>query len=157
MEITIETARPDDVDAVLRLLDENGLPRDGWRDHLDTTVVARRRGEVVGVAALEIYKDGALMRSVAVSPALHRQGLGHRLTEAVLQLARDRAAPHAYLLTTTAGEFFPKFGFDRVERTDVPASVQASIEFRSACPSSAVVMRKVLQPAGSGYCRDHVR
>jgi amino-acid N-acetyltransferase len=91
-----------------------------------------------------LYEDGVLMRSVAVAPALQGQGLGHRLTNAALELARDLEAPHAYLLTTTAEEFFPKFGFERVDRTDVPASVQTSIEFRSACPSSAIVMRKAL-------------
>ena len=57
---------------------------------------------------------------------------------------RDLEAPQAFLLTTTAERFFPKFGFERIERTDVPASLQASIEFRSACPSSAIVMRKAL-------------
>jgi len=144
MDIAIEKARPGDIDAVLQLLDENKLPPDGWRDHLGTTIVARRGGEIVGVAALEVYDDGVLMRSVAVAPALHRQGLGHRLTNAAMKLARDLEAPHAYLLTTTAEEFFPKFGFERVERSDVPASVQASVEFRSACPSSAIVMRKTL-------------
>jgi amino-acid N-acetyltransferase len=144
MDIAIEPARPEDVDAVLRLLDENKLPRDGWRDHLDTTVVAQRAGKVVGVAALEIYADGALMRSVAVAPALQGQGLGHRLTSAVLQMAHERHIRHAYLLTTTAERFFPKFGFDRIERSDVPVSVQQSVEFRSACPSSAIVMRKTL-------------
>jgi amino-acid N-acetyltransferase len=143
MDIAIEPARPDDVDAVLRLLDENKLPRDGWRDHLDTTVVARRADEVVGVAALEIYADGALMRSVAVAPALQGQGLGHRLTTAVLQMAHERHIRQTYLLTTTAERFFPKFGFERIERRDVPVSVQQSVEFRSACPASAVVMRKV--------------
>jgi amino-acid N-acetyltransferase len=51
-------------------------------------------------------------------------------------------APVLDLLTTTAERFFPRFGFERVERVDVPASVQASIEFRSACRESAVVMRK---------------
>jgi len=69
---------------------------------------------------------------------------GHQLLMAGVTSARDLGAPHAYLLTTTAEEFFPKFGFERVERTDVPASVQTSIEFRSACPSSAIVMRKAL-------------
>jgi amino-acid N-acetyltransferase len=47
-------------------------------------------------------------------------------------------------LTTTAERYFPKFGFERIERNDVPASVQASVEFTSACPSSAIVMRKPL-------------
>lgn len=144
MNITIERVRPDEAGAVLRLLEENKLPLDGLREHFDTTIVARRNEEVVGVAALEVYADGALMRSVAVAPALQGQGLGRTLTDAVLRLARDLHAPHAYLLTTTAERYFPKFGFERIERADVPESVQASIEFRSACPSSATVMRKAL-------------
>jgi len=144
MAITIETARPEDADEIADLISTNQLPLDGLREHLGTAVVARLNGAVVGVAALEVYGDGVLMRSVAVAPALHGQGVGHRLTEAVLALARDLEAPHAYLLTTTAERFFPKFGFERIDRTDVPASVQSSIEFTSACPSSAIVMRKAL-------------
>jgi amino-acid N-acetyltransferase len=50
-----------------------------------------------------------------------------------------------YLLTTTAERYFPKFGFERIERRDVPETVQASVEFTSACPASAVVMRKSLR------------
>ena len=50
--------------------------------------------------------------------------------------------PSIYLLTTTAERYFPKFGFEPVARADVPATVQTSIEFTSACPSSATVMRK---------------
>jgi amino-acid N-acetyltransferase len=144
MDVVIEKTSPQDTEAILALLVQNHLPLDGIRDHLDTAVVARSGDEVVGVAALEMYADGALMRSVAVSPALQGHGLGQRLTEAVLQLARDLRAPQAYLLTTTAEGFFPKFGFERIARRDVPASVQQSIEFRSACPASAVVMRKPL-------------
>ena len=52
--------------------------------------------------------------------------------------------PAVYLLTTTADGFFPRFGFSRITRDDVPDSVKGSVEFRSACPASAVVMRKVL-------------
>jgi amino-acid N-acetyltransferase len=144
MAITIDRARPADADAIAELLAQDQLPLDGLREHLDTAIVARRDGAIVGVAALEVYPDGVLMRSVAVAPGLQGQGLGHRLTEAVLQLARDLHAPHAYLLTTTAEQFFPKFGFERIDRVDVPASVQTSIEFRSACPSSATAMRKAL-------------
>ena len=144
MDIAIEQARPEDGDAVFRLLEQHKLPLDGLREHFDTTLVARRNGEVVGVAALEVYQDGALMRSVAVASALQGQGLGHTLTDAVLRLARDLGASHASLLTTTAEQYFPKFGFERIERADVPSSVQASVEFTSACPASATVMRKPL-------------
>jgi hypothetical protein len=37
-----------------------------------------------------------------------------------------------------------KFGFERIARTDTPATVQTSVEFTAACPSSAAVMRKSL-------------
>jgi amino-acid N-acetyltransferase len=49
-----------------------------------------------------------------------------------------------FLLTTTAEAFFPKFGFEQIQRIDVPISLQASVEFQSACPASAIVMRKRL-------------
>jgi len=72
------------------------------------------------------------------------QGLGHRLSDAALSIAKDRGTRTAFLLTTAAEKFFPKLGFEQIVRDDVPASVQASIEFQSACPASAVVMRKRL-------------
>src|SRR4249919_1821103 len=140
----IERAAGADVAAVLALLTENELPTAGLVEHLPTTIVARQDGRVVGCAALEVYPDGALLRSVAIARALQHHGLGRSITAAALQLADDLKLPAVYLLTTTAERFFPKFGFERIERVAVPASVQTSIEFTSACPSSATVMRKIL-------------
>ena len=144
MQTDIERAQPDDVTDLLRLLEQNQLPGAGLQHHIGTALVARQNGQLVGSAALEVYPDGALLRSVAVAPALHGRGLGHNLTDAAILLARELRSPAVYLLTTTAERFFPKFGFERIARSDVPASVQTSIEFTSACPSSATVMRKTL-------------
>jgi amino-acid N-acetyltransferase len=144
MASQIQPARSTDADGIRQLVVENGLPLDGLNEHLSTTLVAREDGHIVGTAALEIYEDGALLRSVAVAATRQGHGLGHALTEAAVQLARDRGVPAIYLLTTTAERFFPKFGFERIARRDVPASVQTSVEFTSACPSSATVMRKSL-------------
>jgi amino-acid N-acetyltransferase len=144
METRIDRARPEDVEDVLGLLAESHLPLEGLREHVATTIVARQDGRIVGSAALEIYPDGALLRSVAVAPALQRHRVGRELTEAAIRLAQERHAPAIYLLTTTAEHYFPKFGFERIARTDVPATVQASVEFTSACPSSAIVMRRGL-------------
>jgi amino-acid N-acetyltransferase len=140
----IDRAGPDDAEEVLHLLEQNQLPRDGLRDHLATTLVARENGHIVGSAALEVYPEGALLRSVAVAAELQGQGLGHELTGAAIRLAKHLEAPAIYLLTTTAERYFPRFGFERIARTDVPATVQTSIEFTSACPSTATVMRKPL-------------
>jgi amino-acid N-acetyltransferase len=144
VEPQIDRARPEDAESVLQLLGQNMLPLEGLRDHLGTTLVARQSGYVVGSAALEVYADGALLRSVAVAPNMQGQGLGHRLTDAAIRLAQDLHSPAIYLLTTTAERYFPRFGFERITRADVPPSVQTSIEFTSACPSSAAVMRKRL-------------
>jgi amino-acid N-acetyltransferase len=144
MESRIGKARPEEVDDVLGLLAENHLPIEGLREHVETTIVARQDGRIVGSAALEMYPDGALLRSVAVAPALQRHRVGRELTEAAIRLAQERRAPAIYLLTTTAEHYFPKFGFERIARTEIPATVQASVEFTSACPSSATVMRKRL-------------
>ena len=140
--IAIEPATPRDLAEVRALLERHDLPLDDVEAHVQTMVVARDQADVVGVAALEVYTDGALLRSVAVDAAVQGRGLGHRLTEVTLDMARRHGVKTVFLLTTTADRFFQKFGFEQVTRADVPASVQASVEFRSACPASAIVMRK---------------
>ena len=142
--MTIHPADNTDLPAVRQLLEAEHLPLDGLEAHLATMVVAKNAAGVVGAAAIELYADGALLRSVVVSPVVQGQGLGHRLTEAALDIAKHRHVKEAFLLTTTAERFFPKLGFEPILRQDVPQSVQASVEFQSACPASATVMRKRL-------------
>jgi amino-acid N-acetyltransferase len=132
---------------LVRLLADSELPVDGVADHLHSMLVAEDDGRVVGCAGLELYAEGALLRSVAVARSHRGRGLGLELTSAALELAERHGAPAVYLLTTTAEEFFPKFGFERISRSDVPPSVQQSVEFVSACCASAIVMRKRLAPS----------
>lgn len=147
MSVRIERAASEDASALVQLLSDCALPPDGLLDHLDTALVARGDRGVIGSAALEVYSDGALLRSVAVEAPMRGLGLGHRLTESALDLARTMKMPAVYLLTTTAEDFFSKFGFERIERAQVPDGVRGSIEFQGVCCSSAVVMRKVLAGA----------
>ncbi len=145
MGTSIERAHATDTAAIRALLEENHLPLEGLADHLKTTLVARLNGSVVvGSAGLEVYPDGALLRSVAVATERQGEGLGRQLTAAAIQLAKTIGVPAVYLLTTTAEDYFPRFGFERIQRAEVPTSVQTSVEFTSACPNSATVMRKVL-------------
>jgi amino-acid N-acetyltransferase len=146
MQFSIERAVPGDAPAILQLLAESRLPVEGLLPHLNTALVARVQGRVIGSATLEVYPDGALLRSVAVAPVARGFGVGHQLTESALELARTLDVSAVFLLTTTAEDFFPRFAFSRITREDVPAAVQESIEFQSACPSSATVMRTILAP-----------
>jgi len=144
MAVTIERARPGDLGEILALLMASQLPVEGLCEHLATTFVAREGSRIVGSAAIERYANGALLRSVAVVPESRGRRLGRDLTEAATRLALEYQIPAIYLLTTTAEDYFRQYGFERISRTDVPATVQASVEFTSACPSSATVMRKWL-------------
>ena len=140
----IEPATTRDLPEIRALLERLHLPLAGVDEHLRTMLVARDGEHVVGTAALELYADGALLRSVAVEPRQQGRQLGHQLTDAALRLAASHGASAVFLLTTTAERFFPRFGFEPIAREDVPSSVRTSVEFQSACPASAIVMRKQL-------------
>ena len=145
MTMSVEPANDADFPTIAELLELSKLPRDGLADHMATALVARKGDRIVGSAALEMYGSSALLRSVAVDAARRGQGLGQRLTQAALDLARRRGVAAVYLLTETAAEFFPRFGFGRIDRSEVPAAVQQSIEFTGACPQSALVMKVTLK------------
>jgi amino-acid N-acetyltransferase len=64
--------------------------------------------------------------------------------EQVMANARARKLDALYLLTTTAENFFTRFGFAVTDRANVPKPIAATCEFREACPASAAVMVKSL-------------
>ena len=112
-------------------------------EHLSDYVVATdaATGVLIGCAGVERYGEAALLRSVVVAPAARSQGLGDRLVREVLRRAAATGCHQAVLLTTTADQYFPRFGFRQIARDEIPLPVRASVEFASACPVSAVVMR----------------
>jgi amino-acid N-acetyltransferase len=98
-------------------------------------------GDVVGVAGLEVCRDNALLRSVAVAPAWRSHGVGRALVARVIEDASARGVRELYLLTTTAERYFPAFGFQATPRETAPDDIRATGEFQGACPASATVMR----------------
>ena len=146
MKPDIAPAAPADLPAIVELLAASNLPRASIEDYVASTLVARHDSGVVGTAALELYGSAALLRSVAVTTQLRGQGLGAALTVAAIDLARRRGVRTVYLLTETAGRFFPKFGFRPIDRAAVEPAVLASQEFTTACPKSALAMVKALTP-----------
>jgi amino-acid N-acetyltransferase len=141
----IEAATERDLPAIHALLARLRLPLAGVDEHLRNILVARQGDEIVGTAAVELFADGALLRSVAVEPREQGKQLGQRLTNAALDVATQHGVDAVFLLTTTAEGFFPRFGFERITRDQVPPTVRESVEFQSACPASAIVMRKQLR------------
>lgn len=137
----IRTSDAADLPAVVRLLEGSGLPLAGVAESFGDFLVAEEAGGIVAAAGLERFPDGMLLRSVVVRPDRRGAGLGHALATRLLEIAAGEAQD-LYLLTTSADAYFERLGFSRIAREDVPASVGGSVEFREACPASAIVMRK---------------
>jgi amino-acid N-acetyltransferase len=133
-------ARSTDLPAIEQLLTASELPLAGVAESLPAFVVAEADGDIVGIAGLEVCRENALLRSVAVTPEWRLRGLGRALVSRVIADAEARGLRALYLLTTTAEHYFPSFGFQQVTRDEVPADVRGTEEFRSACPETAVVM-----------------
>jgi amino-acid N-acetyltransferase len=148
--ITIRSAAARDLTAVELLLETNKLPLVGVRDGIDDFLVAEREGVVIGVIGLEVYDDRGLLRSAAVDDDQRGTGVGASLVGALIENARSRELKELVLLTTTAEQWFPRFGFVTIARDETPVAVRRSAEFTGACPASATVMRLALAPAPAG-------
>jgi amino-acid N-acetyltransferase len=142
---TIRQATDADLPAIERLLTESALPLEGVRDALKDFVVAESHGRIVGVAGLEICSDSALLRSVAVSPDWRGRSVGRALVTRAIADAEARGVRGLYLLTTTAEDYFPSFGFAKIARENIPADVRATTEFTTTCSASATAMSRALR------------
>jgi amino-acid N-acetyltransferase len=96
---------------------------------------------------LQWFGKTALLRSVVVAPSARGKGLGQKVVQALEGAAREGNAAQLVLLTLTAKSFFERQGFRVIDRGSVPDDVQASEEFRSLCPGSAICMAKKLAPS----------
>ncbi|QIP14215.1 GNAT family N-acetyltransferase [Spirosoma aureum] len=146
MSFHIEKALPDDKLAVIALLDKGHLLTDDLPADLTDFVIARAARMPIGVAGLERLNEVGLLRSVVVDPAFQGIQVGTQLVGCILENARAVGLREVYLITTTADRYFERYGFEVVIRQDVPVSIQQTKQFSDLCPSSAIVMKRVLTP-----------
>jgi amino-acid N-acetyltransferase len=139
--ITVRPARADDITAVAALLAAAHLPGDGLEEQFGPAyAVAEADGAIVGAEGIERYGDAGLLRSAVVRDDWRGRGVGDMLTRDRLAWAASSGLREIWLLTTTAADYFPRFGFSRADRAAAPDAMQASREFAEACPASAIAM-----------------
>lgn len=139
--VTVRAATAADLPAIRALLAGCALPyTDLGERHLQEFFVGCAAGAVVATVGLERFGDVALLRSLAVAESTRGRGVARTLWGTALARAREHAVVRLYLLTTTAAPLFQRWGFVAVAREDVPEVLQATAEFTTLCPSSAVVM-----------------
>jgi len=92
-----------------------GRLRDFW--------VAEEDGKLLGAVAIHPTWDTLVeLRSLAVCKTVQGGGLGRKLVETALSEAVELGATEVFTLTYIP-DFFEKFGFARVDRSDLPHKV----------------------------------
>ncbi len=142
----IRVCRRADMPAVLALLRAAALPTS------DLTVDTDQRwwvlefdGSIVGVIGLQEFGTEGLLRSLAVSPTYHQQGIGRELVTRLEREALKAGIQRLVLLTQTAGSFFRHLGYAALDRRHVSEGMKQCAEFSSLCPESATCMAKALE------------
>jgi amino-acid N-acetyltransferase len=81
--------------------------------------------DVLGCCALQFcWDDLAEIRSLAVHPDYVGQRIGSKLVEKVLSEAKSFNIQKVFALTYRPG-FFERFGFDRIDRSELPIKIWA--------------------------------
>jgi len=133
-----------DLDEILRLLRENNLLETGVREGIDGFSIVRDDEGLVACCGLEIHGADGLLRSLAVRSSHRGTGLGASLVRVMTERAERARLSALYLLTTTATDYFPRFGFVTCARAEAPEGIRESWEFRTGCPDTATLMRRAL-------------
>lgn len=125
------------------LLKQNNLPTE------DITEITKLfsivdNDKVIATIGLELYEKIGLLRSFAVDEEYRSKGVGSQLVNFIEDFAQQNGIKEIVLLTTTAAEYFTKRNYQAIHRENIPGEIKNSSEFKSTCPSSAVVMKKLL-------------
>ena len=123
------------------LLERCNLPFSDCGEHIQNFVGVIKSDNLIAIGALQYEDSVVLLRSIAVHPDYRGQGLASAMTCHLIEQARSREVRQLYILTETAESYFSRFGFYPISRQVVPASIQATQQFESLCPSNAQAMR----------------
>lgn len=92
-------------------------------DSLRDFYIYEDQGKILGTSALHIvWEDLAEVRSVAVAEDAGRRGIGSQVVSACLEEARQLGLKRLFCLTYKP-DFFAKFGFKVVDKSDLPHKV----------------------------------
>ena len=144
MAIYLQNANPTQTPALIDFLQKVGLPTSDLPTDLSGFMLAMDGEQIVGSAGVELLGNIGLLRSVAVAETHRNQHIGHQLFASALEYARSNEIREVYLITNTAERYFEKNGFRQIDRKDTPEAIAQTEQFTALCPSSAVVMKKVL-------------
>ncbi len=136
----MQKAKKTDIPEIKKLLKENDLPIEDLANRIEF-YIEKERNQIIVAGGLEPFGNVVILRSVAVSENYKGKGLGAKMTRHLLDASKEQGFSTVFLLTMTAENYFPKFGFIEVDRESAPKEIKSSSEFTTVCPDSAVLMK----------------
>ncbi len=130
MQTTLRRARTADVPTLQKLINyfadrDVMLPRslNELYENLRDYFVIENESEVVGCCALHVtWSDLAEIKGLAVREEYQGKGLADKLINACLEDAKHLGVPRLFVLTYIP-DYFQRFGFQRIEKAELPQKV----------------------------------
>jgi N-acetylglutamate synthase-like GNAT family acetyltransferase len=88
-------------------------------------------GRIVGCTGFELEGDQALLRSVAVHPALRHSGRGTELARFAIRKAVESGATRAWLFSRRSGPFWENMGFGPSDVDELANALPTSHQVRA--------------------------
>ena len=98
-------------------------------------------GRTVGYGGFEPHGAYALLRSLVVLPEARGRGLGRAVAEGLMERAAAERCSEAFLLATTAEDFFEHLGFTAIDRALAPKEILATRQATSICSTATMLVR----------------
>jgi amino-acid N-acetyltransferase len=130
---SIRSMKPDDVGDVFRLMQpyirkKILIPRteEQLHEHLQDYVVWETDGAIHGCGALHRFgSDQAEIAGIAVDPRYDQIGIGRKIVEYLIEIARTAGLRRVFVLTTQTADWFQAHGFSPASVNLIPKERQA--------------------------------
>lgn len=125
-ELAVEQTR--DFAQVVRMLSAAAMPIDGVESPGGCYLMAYVGDDVVGVVGIEARVDAALIRSLMVTEAMRRRGIGAALLNAARTAAHTRGARTLYVIAPDEDltQYFSRLGFAPVASEELLRALAGS-------------------------------
>jgi amino-acid N-acetyltransferase len=143
INLTLKLAINEELDKALKLLASNQLPTIDIGKNVELYTVYDHQN-LIGTIGLEAYDTEGLLRSFCLDFEVQNKGFGSQILTIFEGIIKEKGIHNLYLLTTTAKGFFEKNNYKIISREDVSEAIRQTAEFKGVCPSSAIVMKKVI-------------
>ncbi|NPD87402.1 MAG: GNAT family N-acetyltransferase [Asgard group archaeon] len=145
LDFKIQKVELDDLNILKEFMKKLNLVYEEIEKHLEDFFIIRVENKTVGCAGIEHYDDVGLLRSVGIDEELQGKGLGKKIVTKMIDYALEKGIVNLYLITNSAEDFFKKFDFTIVSRSEVDSRIQQTYEYTTGCEETASVMVKKIE------------